>query len=209
MLAALLAGCEPKVPEMTTDSGATSGGATDETLPTIQATTEPTTNASDTMVTLDATCDCVRNHGTYDVETCGWGPCGTIEINCHYEDSPPCHAATLDLEALDCALDLLIAGTPGVVAYHTYIPEGYEQGLLKIGQGHTGVAQTQYQYDLGYGASDFEVIQLRAPEYFQSCKDLADPSERYLCLQDWALGSAHVICAEGYSCSDIISPCLP
>src|SRR5690606_14216278 len=111
--AALAVACacnpEPTPADSEGEGGATTTtteGTTTTGLTSVEPTTEPTTQASDTEVSPVVSCDCAIPEGwrldSYDVERCGWGPCGSIE----YEDG------VLDVAAVDCALEMLIAGTP-------------------------------------------------------------------------------------------------
>ncbi len=61
-----------------------------------------TTLASDTEVPSEVGCECTRpgvpEIDAYDHDACGWGPCGTIELECADLECPP-GAMILDVTA--------------------------------------------------------------------------------------------------------------
>lgn len=191
----------------TTDSAGTTGAATTDTsttsgLTSVELTTEPTTHASDTEVSPEVSCECAAPDGlnywlgSYDAAACGWGPCGSIEFD----------SEVLDVEALDCALEMLIAGTPGLVHHELSGTQLYEGGFVRIAADRRGLSRTWEQEDLGCTTYPLEMIQLKEPDYFAGCKALADPRDRYACLRDWSAGPLGEVCIEQIDCSRATDP---
>jgi len=181
-----------------------------DTDDTIAATTQPT-GANDTEVVPVADCTCVvEDLGTFgepylrfSFETCDWSPCGSIELGCDVGkpvEDPFCgdhKSPILDVEAVDCALDVLIAGTPAYLDY-SETPDGGQfgtRGYVKIGEGRRALAMTEIREDHYMQFSAIEVLVLKPAEYFVGCKALADPRERYACLKAWTEGPALEVCA--------------
>ncbi len=187
--------------------GHDTGASTDDT---IAATTQPT-GANDTEVVPAADCTCVvediDNFGypylRFSFETCGWSPCGSIELACDQGEpvaDPFCtyHGSPiLDVEAVDCALDVLVAGTPAYLDYVETPDGGFSdaRGFVKIGEGRMALTMTSTREDGDNRFSAIEVLALKPAEYFVGCKALADPRKRYECLKAWTEGPAIETCA--------------
>jgi hypothetical protein len=206
-----LAACGPPKPAATDVDETTQATthASDTDLPPLSGwTTSAMTHASDTDLPPSG-CVCVRsddrNEESYDWETCGWGPCGTIELGCAAQDGfGACDPGPLllDVEALDCALELLITGAPGMVHYERTFDSHYsgDGGFVRVAEGRLGLSRTWFWEDLGGSDSELTVVTLRDPAYFADCKAKPDPYDRYRCMQDWAQGSPLAVCddAEHY-----------
>lgn len=187
------------------DGTSTTSGSSDTILDTTYPTSNMTASAGDPL----ATCECVviSDDGNYiDTDLCGGGGCGEIERGCDEQPvygDPFCvdgGAPVLDITAVDCAIDLLIAGAPGYVSYFE-TPDGnytYVGGVLKIGEDRIGVTRKFWGEDLDFHSSAHEVVPLRDAAYFLGCKELPDPRQRYACLKDWTAGPAIDTCDEPY-----------
>lgn len=173
-----------------------SGGGT-----TIQETTILTTAASSSPLPT-VTCDCLSTDGSYDVAMCGWGPCGTVEATCFSlgeELGAPCMGGTvvIDADALSCALNLLIAGDPGVVHYEDGVSNSSEvrEGFVKIGLDRKGLSWTDVDFDVGCTFGARELIALRDSDYFSGCEQMSDLTERLMCMTQWN-GGVIKVCKE-------------
>lgn len=197
---ALACACNPEPTPGDSEGGAstttTTGGATTTGLTSVEGTTEPTTQASDTEVSPVVSCDCAIPDGwqidSYDVEACGWGPCGSIEFE----------EGVLDVVALDCALEMLIEGTPGVVHHRTIEGGGFldQGGFVRIGEGRRGLSRIWDQEDLGCVVYALEMIELKDAAYLSECKAMPDARDRYACLTNWSAGTIGERCADEIDC---------
>jgi hypothetical protein len=185
----------------TTGETTTGTSTTIELLTSVMPTTEATTLASDTEVSPEVSCDCALPNNpelyAYDVKSCGWGPCGTIDASQNWGAN-----TVLDVEALDCALDLLSSGTPGVVHFDYTLNGGFGHyaGIVRLGADRRGLSRTYYEEDLGCGVGALEMIELKPADYFVDCQAMPDPWDRFACLWDWKQDSLGEECAEGYDC---------
>ncbi len=179
--------------------GSTTGGST-----TVVETTTPTTFVSESEEMPVASCDCVEDNGDgprFSQALCGWSPCGRIEFNCNAGDNEdscdPNGGGTLDVDAVDCALAVLVAGEPAYIEYYETPNAGfsYARGLIKIGEGRKGVTHRWHGVDLATSYGAVEVSSLRDADYFVGCQAKA-PLERYACLKQWTQGSVLETCAE-------------
>ncbi|MDC0717186.1 hypothetical protein [Nannocystis bainbridge] len=198
----------------TEDAGTTSSS---DTSPPVGDTTEASTGASDAEVEPSASCRCVLpDHAeldSYDHQACGWGPCGSIEVACQggseHAPHPLCDAGygelVMDITALDCALDMLVQGASGLVHFTFSADRGVSRsgGFLRIGAGRLGLSRTWQSADLGGFESALELIPLKSAAYFETCRAMQDPAERYLCLKKWSDGSATEVCDESMQYSDL------
>ncbi|HEY8380139.1 MAG TPA: hypothetical protein VIK91_26800 [Nannocystis sp.] len=156
------------------------------------------TQTSDTGTPQEGLCACVdpdeERFDAYDADGCGWGPCATIQAS---DDE------VLDVKPLDCALDLLISGTPGVVHFEHEEYDGYNRygGFVRVDADRRGLSRTSKQEDLGCSVGPFEIIELKPADYFADCKAMPDPWDRFVCLRDWKQAALGEACAEGYDCS--------
>jgi hypothetical protein len=201
-LVALLA-CGPKAdPGDETGAGASTSNMTDAGA-TDAASSEPTTQGP-----VHELCHCLAEaDGGYYVDTslCLANSCGQIEMRCEgteQDQHPFCvwgGTPVVDPDLVDCALDKLVHGTPGLLEY-AETPETWEVysgGFVEIGAARMGLAQTYAGEDLSGTESATEVVPLRDPGYFVACQALAEPLDRYQCLKDWTDGPAVATCAPG------------
>lgn len=191
---------------LATESEETETGTDD----TIAATTQ-LTGANDTEVVPVADCTCVvediddfgEPYLRFSFETCSWSPCGEIELGCDQEEPEGDEFCVnwgnpiLDIKAVDCSLDVLIAGTPAYLRYVESPDGGFSdaRGFVKIGEGRIALAMTSTRFDLEFHLGAIEILELKPAEYFVGCKALADPRERYECLKEWITGPALETCA--------------
>lgn len=198
---ALLCGCGPS-PSAATDSDGGASTSETDTGPTVEETTIATTRASDTDVAPNPGCECTRpgypELYSYNHEACGWGPCGAIEFHCDggVQGETLCDFGTpiLDVEALDCALEQLRTGTPGLVTFVRALDLGQAGGYVRIREGRTGLSRTWLEYDLSANSSELAVVTLREATYFAGCQAMPDPMDRFSCLIYWSQSSAIEVC---------------
>ncbi len=178
-------------------SGVTDAGATDGR----EASSEPTTQGP-----VHEACDCLAEaDGQIYVDTSLCPPvlCGQIELRCEGiepDQHPFCTSGgtlVVDSDIIDCALDKLVHGTPGLLEYWETPDMGvvYAGGFVEIGAARMGLTQTYEGEDLSGTQSATEVVPLRDPSYFVACQALAEPLDRYKCLKDWTGGPAVATCA--------------
>lgn len=107
----------------------------------------------------------------------------------------------LDVEVVDCALDLLISGAPGVVHYEHQEDGGFAHygGFVRIGADRRGLS-TAAEVDLGCAIGPLELIRLKPADYFMGCKQKPDPWDRFACLAHWTQETLGEECAETYDC---------
>lgn len=104
---------------------------------------------------------------------------------------------SFDEAALDCALDQLIAGKPGLVAYHE-LSEGFggssfAGGFVVVGDGLTRRFSGSDAH-LNETAAGF--VALKDAAYFTSCKAEAEVSARYACFRAWSDDEPSAACDE-------------
>lgn len=186
--AALLLACPPDSDQTTDSPDASTTEASSSSNITIEETTEPTTAATSPPAPRPATCACVLPDGTHDADTCGRGPCGTIEVECSPDFCSPEDQIVLDATAIECALDVLVAGGPGVIEYESAVPAHLfvERGILLLDAERRGITRTESRFDLGCFESDATLVEVKPAGYFAACKDLASPLDRFNCLKEWS-----------------------
>lgn len=196
-------GCGPDDAGLTMTAGESTTAV--DTPPRLEPTTEATTMVDEGPLPPSIGCECARPQEelfeSYDVAACGWGPCGKIEfveVQADWPETP--YQLTVDVAAVDCALDMLLEGTPGLVYYEQYTWVGKHEGFIRIGEGRTGLTRSWAAVDLICPVSRLEVVQLRRRPYFLACKNKASPKERFHCLIDWSAGPALEVCAGEDDC---------
>ena len=195
-----------------TSDGATTTGTTGAATSDLEDTTEATTHASDTVGQDTVTCECIlpdqHELDSFDWAACGWGPCGTIEFWCVNAPidggagPPPCPNGgipTLDLTAVDCAIELLISGDSGMVHWYESTNSNFSRSgaYVRITADSTGLARSWAWVDLGGTEGQAELIMLKDPDYFVGCKALESPYLRYQCLKDWKKAALETVCDPG------------
>ena len=204
-----------------TSTGDTETTAADTTLDPSAGDTTLDPSAGDTTLDTstgapDPLCECIS---TIDFGgqsyTCGSGACGLID--------PPCVEGDTDTDTdtdtdgfgdcdidvdeaqIDCALDLLIAGEPGVVKWVYSSDQGFSTsgGFVQILPERQGLTRTWSFVDLSGEDSAAGVVPLRPADYFQGCKDLPTGAQRFGCMTDWSEDEPTAQCDEAGYRSDI------
>lgn len=188
-LVLVITACGAKQPGDDATDSASSGDTGD-------SDTTPTTGAA-----ADPACACIdpAQFGRSSF-ICEAGPCDTVSLDCSDEEpgasSPACGSGvlvSLDEVALGCALDQLIAGTPGVIAYH-------ESNITSSGGAFVAISASgnlmrHYSvHDLGGNEGPAGFVTLKDRAYFEGCKAETDAEARYLCFIQWTDDEPEAIC---------------
>lgn len=190
----------------TTSNTATSATTSDATTDaTTDITTDATTVGAPTSTTDGPTsttgveppveCACIDTDvfggGSY---TCPIdGGCGPIEAFCDASDlndmDVNCEGwglFSVDPVILDCALDRLIAGTPGLVWWHTGSNGPADNGgFVNIIGDRAGIGRNYEYFDLGGSDTAAGNVTLKDAAYFEGCKAESDLSLKFQCMRDW------------------------
>lgn len=179
------------------------------------ADTDTSTTAGDSESTApttgnqDPACACIDpagfGLGSY---TCESGPCPTVSLECSFEvpgPSPPAcdggSLVTLDEAALNCALDQLIAGTPGLITY-SHVDE-FNGGGAFLAISSAGNLTRSYSFvDLGGGESPAGFVTLKDKAYFTACKAEPDVATRFLCFIQWSEDQPDATCDDASELSE-------
>lgn len=86
-----------------------------------------------------------------------------------------------------------------MVHWEESINSGYQHagGYVRIGANRTGLTRSYMWTDVWGEESPAEMIVLKDPGYFVSCKQIGDPFKRYQCLKNWSQNSLGVVCDDG------------
>lgn len=185
----LIAACGPGEAD---DTG-TSTGDTGET-------SEPTTTGGDpACACIDPAMDAQFSY------ICEPGPCATVTASCDTADDLTCGPGerVIDVAALDCALDQIIAGTPGMISVHDSESFGYDGAFIVPGAGEKSLTRSYGAQDLGSYEGPAGFVKLRDVAHFTGCKAMTDPGARLGCLRDWSDEEPTAVCDEASSRSDI------
>lgn len=188
---------------VTTTTGVTTSGTSDTTI----GTSDTTTGGA------EAVCECIApaefGGGSFQ---CATGPCGHLLASCvggggdtdTDTDGGDCEPV-VDEVKLNCALDLLIGGEAGVVMWVFSPDQGFSEqgGFVQVLPNREGLTRTWSWIDLGGEDSAAGVVPLRPAEYFQGCKDMVDPSAKFLCMRNWSEQQPSAQCDEPGMASDI------
>jgi len=173
----------------------------DESDSASSGTGDSDTDAAPTTGDVDPACACIApdEFGSASL-TCEVGPCGTVDLDCSDEQEGPASTAcdsgslvALDAVALDCALDQLIAGTPGIIAYHETNITSSAGAYLVISATGT-LMRSHGTYDLGGSESPVGPVTLKPKSYFEGCKAETDAEARYLCFIQWTDDQPAALC---------------
>ncbi len=95
----------------------------------------------------------------------------------------------VDEEKLACVLDLLISGEPGRVEWGFTEDGGFSASgaFVQIRPMRHGLTRSWHYLDLGGAESAAGIVQLEDADYFQRCKDKADPRARFDCMRNWSI----------------------
>ena len=188
-LVLVITACGDKQPGDDATDSASSGDTDDsDTVPT---TGEP----------VDPACACIdpEMFGSASL-VCEVGPCDTVSLDCSDEVEGPSSKAcgggtlvSLDEAALGCALDQLIAGTPGVIAYHESNITSSAGAYLVITASGT-LMRSPGIYDLGGSESPVGLVTLKPKSYFEGCKAETDLEARYICFVQWTDDKPAALC---------------
>jgi hypothetical protein len=199
---------EPTTSGSTETSGASTSGTTSDTVePT---TTDASSSTGPEMPPPSPTCKCI-DPDVYGVSsyTCSHeGGCDDVVAFCDVEagmDTPGCSYGTFSIDevALDCAIDHLIAGQPGLVWWQidSNGPEQYG-AWVDIGKARQGTGRSWDFIDLGGTDYDAGTFVLKDAAYFEDCKTRPDVEEKFLCFKDWGVTPPNASCDAEESYSD-------
>ena len=212
---------------------ATSNTATDATSDTTTGTTSDTTSDTTTVVEPTSTtggptsttdgptsttgepaveCACInKDQFGADSYTCATdGGCGPVEAFCDANNLDEmdviCEgwgAFSVDPVVLDCALDRLIAGTPGLVWWHigSNGPGDYG-GFVDIIGDRAGIGRNYQYFDLGGSDTAAGMVTLKDAAYFEGCKAESDPELKFTCMRDWWTAPPTNLCDDFSQVSD-------
>jgi hypothetical protein len=163
-------------------------------------------------------CECIdpAQFG-FDSLLCRERSCGIVNRGCVAADEQGddiCGAwgrFEVDAEELDCALDDLIMGRTGVIAYEdNYVPDDPDEsdfsypheflwgGFIQVLPGRRGLGRdwTWFSDLTGTAVEETaaDVYPLKDPAYFAGCKAEPDLSRRFDCLLAWRAGEAMSTC---------------
>ncbi len=199
--------------EILTDAAPTTETApATDTAPAETDTTDADTTIDPTTGDPDPVCECisVAEFGGFSY-TCGEGACGLLNPSCVEGDGDSDTDAfgecelSIEAEQVDCALDLLIAGESGVVKWVYSADQGFSEngGFVQLLPERKGLTRTWEWLDLDGNDSAAGVVSIKPAAYFEACKAMPDPAQRFLCLRDWSDQQPAAQCDEpGYQ-SDI------
>lgn len=188
-------------PEVTTTD------ATTEPEPEPEETTTSTTGGEE----LDPLCACIDPEvGPEDAFVCDKGSCGLVEAGCkpgteqHDESGVEGYCLTedgftVDEAALDCALDLLIAGEGGVVefAHHTgsdFFISGLKHRIIQVLPEREALTFAWQYVDAGAFLWEPGVATLKDAAYFEGCKAETDLEAKFWCLTEFSTNTAEPLC---------------
>jgi hypothetical protein len=208
----------------TTASPTTTTATTDATSTTTGATTDvPSTTTAvpgtDTGAPPDPACTC-SDPTLEELSSlaCEPGPCPAITSHCESagdtggvlgpDDAPREFVGCIFNEfvqidspdALACALDQLIAGTPGVITFQ-HDRDGFDKlgGFIVVQADRTALGETWEQIEPEFGNQSAAVVaELQPPAYYEACKNAVEGDDQLRCLFEWAVpGDPLQVCSEG------------
>lgn len=130
-------------------------------------------------------------------DTCASGPCPVVAGGC------PDHCPTgfMVQEAdLQCALEALRDGVPGVIAW-SYTPNGggtQESGSITVLAGRKALRAASV--DMGVCGSNEDTVygDLQGPDFYTACLAEMSPQNRFTCMQAGLL-AVEIVCRAGSS----------
>lgn len=184
--------------ELTTTGETTTEASTGTETTDDETTVDPTTGGGEP----DPACACIdpEQEGSFSY-VCPAGPCPTIKVKCDDQAegvNDLCNGdgvISLDVEALDCAIDQMIAGTPGLVEIHEQDYIGASGAYVEVGKAQN-LMRYYSVYDLSGSESAVGFVKLKDKAYFEGCKAEPDPQLRYLCLKAWTEDEPEPLCDE-------------
>ena len=216
-----LAACasEPAATTQSSDAQAASGTTTSSSA-TTGTSMAPTSEPSSTTSTTDSTTAAACGAGGID-DCCCFAISGAAEhpilgITCVADEAPcaapqalcpdaqtQCEVADLTVtspEGLECALEALASGTPGLVSWGVSASDAIHGSAhnLFVQSDRTAFVSTYAYDDVKYNYSAVDRRALQPPSFFTDCLSGSD-SERFVCLQSATAGAATETCVEGFA----------
>lgn len=201
---------------MQTTDAQTSGTATASTGATGTDTVASPTSGGDTADgTTAAACGAAGIDDCCCFEVSGAAEQPILGIVCMAEDAPctapqalcpdaqtQCEVADLQVtsaEGLDCALEALASGKPGLVSWGVSASDGIHGSAHNLFVQPDGSAfVSTYAYDdVNYTYSAVERRALQPASFFSDCAAKPD-NERFACLEQATLGAAIETCVDGF-----------
>lgn len=111
-------------------------------------------------------------------------PCPTIELFCKDYSSDTCLPSCA--QAVDCALDVLIAGAPAGIRWGYDVLGGFEGAdvtLYLSGDG-LGYVRERRWLDSAEYFNPIDGVQVKDAAFFKACKEYASVSERFSCIEN-------------------------
>ncbi|MDC0666475.1 hypothetical protein [Nannocystis radixulma] len=204
----------PTTTTATTDATSTTTGAT-------STTTDATTDVASTLTggLPDPACACSDpTIEEFSTLVCEPGPCPAIISHCESdgdtggvlgpEDTPRefvgcIFNASVEIDnpdALACALEQLIAGTPGVISFQ-HEGDNFNKlgGFIVVQADRKALGQTWEQVEPGFGNRSAAVVaELQPPAYYEACKNAVEGDDQLRCLFEWAApGDPLQTCSDG------------
>jgi hypothetical protein len=166
------------------DKGADGSSGGDSTAGTTEA--DPTESASPGCACVDP-----EQFGSASY-ICEIGPCDSVDVVCSSEaagSDPVCGSSalvSLDEEALNCALDQLIARTPGTISTGENDTTSSSSAFIEVSDAAKVLTRRSSLVDLGGQQSAAGFVTLKDPAYFMGCKAETDVQARYICFREWS-----------------------
>ncbi|WAS89998.1 hypothetical protein [Nannocystis punicea] len=198
---------QPTTTPATTDATSTTTGATtDVPSTTTGALPDPGCACSDPAIE------------EFSSLACEPGPCPAITSHCESagdtggvlgpDDAPREFIGCIFNEfvqidspdALACALEQLIAGTPGVITFqHDRDSLNKLGGFIVVQADRKALGETWEQVEPGFGEQSAAIVaELQPPAYYQACKDAGEGDDQLRCLFEWAVpGDPLQVCSDG------------
>lgn len=196
LILSLTAACPGKGDDDTETSEPTgSSGTSTGDEPT---TTDPTTGGDDPCACIDPE----KFQGESFV--CAAGPCEPFEAICELGGGGTASGGDTDTDTggdtegdcvfivdeakLGCALDLLISGEEGLVRWSFTADGGFsgEGAFVQVRPERMGLTRSWDYFDSAPSQSNAGVVPLKPADYFQGCKDMAVPEDRFNCMTEWS-----------------------
>ncbi|MBZ5709916.1 hypothetical protein [Nannocystis pusilla] len=199
----------PTTTTATTDSTSTTTGATTDVASTSTgglpepacACSDPSIEEFSTLACEPGPCPAITSHCESDGDTGGaFGPDDAPRefVGCIFNASVQIDGP----DALACALDQLIAGTPGVISFqHDGDNLDKHGGFIVVQADRKALGQTWEQVEPGFGERSAAVVAaLQPPAYYEACKNAVEGEDQLRCLFEWAApGDPLQVCSDGAS----------
>jgi hypothetical protein len=165
----------------------------------------------------DLACDCIdpEKFGR-ESYVCAAGPCEPFEAICDLNggsgstgggdtdtdtggDTEGDCLFIVDEAKLGCALDFLISGEEGLVEW-SFTADGGFSGMgafVQVRPDRQGLTRSWDYFDTAPNQSAAGVVPLKAADYFQGCKDMAVPEDRFYCMTSWSDQAPEAQCDAG------------